>query len=922
MAPSSSLISVIRAAWPAVEKYHRGDLGAQGIFSSYGNRLTNRLIWAPLIGRGCRALPPSDALCLLYATGSAEKGLRVLPPSVAAGAANPRRPSLPPLPTMAPSLSLISKWCLWPIINEYKRPLNGLSCNSAHRVHQHRATSAISACIVTVTSHGRREGSGVDLEPASVDNLQLRVDLWRSAAVDHVALGSAALGRGAADTPSVAYSRGLNAVTDFEAAHRKRCLWPMGTNGCFNGLSRNSAQCQKQRWREGSGVDLEPASVDDLHLSRHRGYMSAPLRWLFCMKRTYLRDCQSGGHVPASSFFPAASSTFSDALRALSCARFPCETDIWAPPATHPSFGASSASSDRRQGTSPPSAALLDQNNFDAVLQYWGALPRCASLLHTAVHFCTPPVPPYTASFSSPLPTHASKHILYDDVCDSDGRLVAMRRRSGVEYNMPLPPAVRGVLLPFPPLPFRDSLCPLLELPLPLPADLGELDPLAPVALCLPTRVRAGVGAGLRRVAAELGANFRRGLAPGATPTLAARCGPAPALTREMELPALEAPVPRFDVRGAERRRVVRRGWGGRGERRPDRTPQRGSRVRRPVARAHRHPLVRWLIPCAPWLFPQRVGLVARLWVLIPQDIPMDRPGAGPEGARPAVHPSLAFINIKFQNIWVHGNSGGNGRSTEASQRRHGGATEAVEAVEAPAEMAGRGVAETVEMLERLIKREGSQWQHEQTENRRKMHCEDGNGLFPDAGDFVEADRRQRGGEESSIVQAARPREGGAKEVGGGEQRRAKLHLGYSERVMVPFELHGMPRRPKAGGRRRATSGVVEAEAARCGAAPHVVGGGICTRRKQERRRRAGGGGGRKEAAGSATDGPLIHGMFHPYLKRHRHRPEAHLLAPSALTARLVIAHQVDLGRPPAADHVALGSAALGRGAADTPSVA
>ncbi|KAJ7786960.1 hypothetical protein B0H14DRAFT_3506147 [Mycena olivaceomarginata] len=47
-----------------------------------------------------------------------------------------------------------------------------------------------------------------------------------------------------------------------------------------------------------------------------------------------------------------------------------------------------------------------------------------------------------------------------------------------------------------------------------------------------------------------------------------------------------------------------------------------------------------------------------------------------------------------------------------------------------------------------------------------------------------------------------------------------------------------------------------------------------------------------------------------------------HDLAPSALTARPAIARQVDLGRPPAADHVALGSAALGRGAADTPSVA
>ncbi|KAJ7323986.1 hypothetical protein DFH08DRAFT_1028937 [Mycena albidolilacea] len=44
--------------------------------------------------------------------------------------------------------------------------------------------------------------------------------------------------------------------------------------------------------------------------------------------------------------------------------------------------------------------------------------------------------------------------------------------------------------------------------------------------------------------------------------------------------------------------------------------------------------------------------------------------------------------------------------------------------------------------------------------------------------------------------------------------------------------------------------------------------------------------------------------------------------APGALTARPAIAHQVDLERPPATDYVALGSAALGRGAADTPSVA
>ncbi|KAJ7361704.1 hypothetical protein DFH08DRAFT_952228 [Mycena albidolilacea] len=42
----------------------------------------------------------------------------------------------------------------------------------------------------------------------------------------------------------------------------------------------------------------------------------------------------------------------------------------------------------------------------------------------------------------------------------------------------------------------------------------------------------------------------------------------------------------------------------------------------------------------------------------------------------------------------------------------------------------------------------------------------------------------------------------------------------------------------------------------------------------------------------------------------------------AARDLELVIVHQVDLGRPPAADHVALGSAVLGRGAADTASAA
>jgi hypothetical protein len=37
-APSSSLICVIQATWPAIKKRHRGGMG---IFSSFGNRLTN-----------------------------------------------------------------------------------------------------------------------------------------------------------------------------------------------------------------------------------------------------------------------------------------------------------------------------------------------------------------------------------------------------------------------------------------------------------------------------------------------------------------------------------------------------------------------------------------------------------------------------------------------------------------------------------------------------------------------------------------------------------------------------------------------------------------------------------------------------------------------------------------------------------------
>jgi hypothetical protein len=64
---------------------------------------------------------------------------------------------------------------------------------------------------------------------------------------------------------------------------------------------------------------------------------------------------------------------------------------------------------------------------------------------------------------------------------------------------------------------------------------------------------------------------------------------------------------------------------------------------------------------------------------------------------------------------------------------------------------------------------------------------------------------------------------------------------------------------------------------------------------------------------GSGLPGPGLAGLAGLRQGRGHHYP-----APSALTARPAIAHQVDLGRPPAADHVPLGSAALGRGKADT----
>jgi hypothetical protein len=50
----------------------------------------------------------------------------------------------------------------------------------------------------------------------------------------------------------------------------------------------------------------------------------------------------------------------------------------------------------------------------------------------------------------------------------------------------------------------------------------------------------------LPRIFSRLGVNFDVDFTLGAMPTLAACCSPTPALVREMELPTLEAPVPRF----------------------------------------------------------------------------------------------------------------------------------------------------------------------------------------------------------------------------------------------------------------------------------------------------------------------------------------------------------------------------------------
>ncbi|KAJ7820057.1 hypothetical protein B0H14DRAFT_2600171, partial [Mycena olivaceomarginata] len=73
----------------------------------------------------CIQAPDRQRLPSFAAIGRAglpRRVCRVLPPSVAAGAVNPRRPSLPPLPTTAPSSSLISVIrAAWPAVEKYHR---------------------------------------------------------------------------------------------------------------------------------------------------------------------------------------------------------------------------------------------------------------------------------------------------------------------------------------------------------------------------------------------------------------------------------------------------------------------------------------------------------------------------------------------------------------------------------------------------------------------------------------------------------------------------------------------------------------------------------------------------------------------------------------------------------------------------------
>ncbi|KAJ7810792.1 hypothetical protein B0H14DRAFT_3880429 [Mycena olivaceomarginata] len=334
---------------------------------------------------------------------------------------------------------------------------------------------------------------------------------------------------------------------------------------------------------------------------------------------------------------------------------------------------------------------------------------------------------------------------------------------------------------------------PLLELPLPLPADLGELDLLAPVLCAFPLELELELELGcaeswrsspasadgrlgrLPGIFGRLGVNFDVEFAPGAAPTLAARCSPAPALARKMEIPVLEAPVPALRAEENDAPTALRSAAAASG------TQLRAPTVTHSSAGSS---LARRGSSRSAWGWWRGYGCCTA-W--------------------------------RFVGKYLHWNPRIEELARAYLRRAFGVAPGAplpppVDECFAPLSTYARRVEEVREELQRTRAIEVQ---------RVVLTSDETNATWEE----VAAYGWHRVDHSTT---AARPREGGAKEVGGGEQRRAKPRLGYSERIMVPFELRGVPRRPKAGGRRRATSGVVEAEAARCGAAPHVVGARQC----------------------------------------------------------------------------------------------
>ncbi|KAJ7760802.1 hypothetical protein B0H14DRAFT_2634143 [Mycena olivaceomarginata] len=153
-----------------------------------------------------------------------------------------------------------------------------------------------------------------------------------------------------------------------------------------------------------------------------------------------------------------------------------------------------------------------------------------------------PPVPTPPPARRLFLPTHLGAYFVAMSATLTGGWWREAQFGGGVRYAIAA--AARGVPLPFPPLPFRDSLRPPPRTPAPLPADLGELDLLAPVLCAFPLELELELELGcaesrrsnpasadgrlgrLPGIFGRLGTNFYMDFAPGAALTLAARCSP------------------------------------------------------------------------------------------------------------------------------------------------------------------------------------------------------------------------------------------------------------------------------------------------------------------------------------------------------------------------------------------------------------